>query len=97
MKPITLQAFFFGFTIGVGVTNSVILGSPPPFGFGLSPDTVSGLYATPLVSHFLYRIRSLTSLTLTVDWYSYRPSDRPLLKRLDHEGFYTAKQRCFRG
>lgn len=46
------QALFFGFTIGIGVTQTVFLGSPPPFGFGLRPDIVSGLYATPLVRHY---------------------------------------------
>jgi hypothetical protein len=57
-----LQALFFGFTIGIGVTQVVFLGSPPPFGYGLSPDSISGLYATPLVSHFQYRIQGITDL-----------------------------------
>ncbi|KII84675.1 hypothetical protein PLICRDRAFT_357180 [Plicaturopsis crispa FD-325 SS-3] len=47
------QAPLFGFAIGVNTTNAVLLGTPPPVGFGFSTDVVSGLYATPVVAVML--------------------------------------------
>lgn len=43
------QGMFFGFGIGINVTQAVFLGSPPPVGFGLTPFAVSGSYGTPIV------------------------------------------------
>jgi len=40
----------FGFSIGINVTISVFLESPPPFGFGLNSTIVSAIYATPVVA-----------------------------------------------
>lgn len=52
----------FGFSIGITLTQAVFLGSPPPFGFGLTPFAVSGLYGTPIVCHSLnLQIKLLTS------------------------------------
>jgi hypothetical protein len=61
-KLTILQALFFGFTIGIGVTQVVFLGSPPPFGYGLGTDSFSLMYATPLVSHFQHKFKGLTDL-----------------------------------
>jgi hypothetical protein len=34
----------------IQITNTLFLQSPPPVGFGFDPTTVSGIYATPVVS-----------------------------------------------
>ncbi|KIJ06422.1 hypothetical protein PAXINDRAFT_20390 [Paxillus involutus ATCC 200175] len=44
------EAFVFGFSIGLNVTNVVFLGTPPPVGFGFSEFIVAGSYATPMVA-----------------------------------------------
>ncbi|EJD08564.1 MFS general substrate transporter [Fomitiporia mediterranea MF3/22] len=44
------EAMVFGFSIGINVTNAVFLGTPPPVGFGLSEDAISGSYGTPIVA-----------------------------------------------
>ncbi|KAH7910354.1 major facilitator superfamily domain-containing protein [Hygrophoropsis aurantiaca] len=44
------EAFVFGFSIGVNVTNVVFMGSPPPIGFGFSQFTIAGAYATPIMA-----------------------------------------------
>ncbi|KDR69466.1 hypothetical protein GALMADRAFT_160462 [Galerina marginata CBS 339.88] len=44
------EGMLFGFSIGIGVTNQVFLGSPPPFGYGLGSFAIAGGYATPIVS-----------------------------------------------
>ncbi|KAJ7735909.1 major facilitator superfamily domain-containing protein [Mycena metata] len=44
------EAFLFGFSIGINVTNAVFLGSPPPLGFAWSEFAIAGGYATPIVS-----------------------------------------------
>ncbi|KAJ3572242.1 hypothetical protein NP233_g3222 [Leucocoprinus birnbaumii] len=43
------EAVVFGFGIGINVTNTLFLQSPPPVGFGFDPTTVSAIYATPVV------------------------------------------------
>ncbi|KAF7341173.1 Efflux pump rdc3 [Mycena venus] len=45
------EGMMFGF--GIGVTNAVFLGTPPPLGFGLSPFGIAGIYGTPIVAVFL--------------------------------------------
>ncbi|KAF8799750.1 MFS general substrate transporter [Phlegmacium glaucopus] len=47
---LVLEAAVFGFGIGINVTNTIFLQRPPPFGFGLGPTIVSGIYATPVVA-----------------------------------------------
>ncbi|KAG2152742.1 major facilitator superfamily domain-containing protein [Suillus clintonianus] len=47
------EAFVFGFSVGVNVTNVVFMGSPPPVGFGFSEFGVAGAYATPIVAVIL--------------------------------------------
>ncbi|KAF7348494.1 MFS general substrate transporter [Mycena venus] len=44
------EAFLFGFSIGINVTNAVFLGSPPPLGFAWSQFAIAGGYGTPIVS-----------------------------------------------
>ncbi|KAH7882827.1 MFS general substrate transporter [Phlebopus sp. FC_14] len=44
------EAFVFGFSIGLNVTNVVFLGTPSPVGFGYSKYIVAGAYATPIVA-----------------------------------------------
>ncbi|PPQ96419.1 hypothetical protein CVT26_005098 [Gymnopilus dilepis] len=58
---LVFEAAVFGFGIGINgtfidsvkVTNTVLLQSQPPLGFGLDPISVSGVYATPVVAAFL--------------------------------------------
>ncbi|KAF9072424.1 major facilitator superfamily domain-containing protein [Rhodocollybia butyracea] len=47
------EAMTFGFAIGVNITNTIFLQSPPPLGFGLDQITVAGIYATPIVAVFI--------------------------------------------
>ncbi|KAG0697893.1 major facilitator superfamily domain-containing protein [Suillus ampliporus] len=47
------EAFVFGFSVGINVTNVVFLGSPPPVGFGFSEFAVAGAYATPILAVIL--------------------------------------------
>ncbi|KAF9072425.1 MFS general substrate transporter [Rhodocollybia butyracea] len=47
------EAMTFGFPIGVNITNTIFLQSPPPLGFGLDQITVAGIYATPIVAVFI--------------------------------------------
>lgn len=47
------EAFMFGFSIGINVTNVVFMGSPPPVGFGFSEFAVAGAYATPILAVIL--------------------------------------------
>ncbi|KAE9397963.1 MFS general substrate transporter [Gymnopus androsaceus JB14] len=47
------EAMVFGFVIGITITNTIFLQSPPPFGFGFSQTTVAAIYATPVVSVFI--------------------------------------------
>ncbi|KDR72644.1 hypothetical protein GALMADRAFT_252806 [Galerina marginata CBS 339.88] len=44
------EALVFGFGIGINVTNTIFLQSKPPLGFGLDQNTVSGIYATPVIA-----------------------------------------------
>ncbi|KAF9220734.1 MFS general substrate transporter [Gyrodon lividus] len=44
------EAFVFGFSVGLNVTNVVFLGTPAPVGFGFSEFIVAGTYATPMVA-----------------------------------------------
>jgi len=50
---LVLEAVVFGFALGITVTNTLFLQMPPPFGFGLSPTIVSGVYAGPVVAIFI--------------------------------------------
>ncbi|KIM76222.1 hypothetical protein PILCRDRAFT_12978 [Piloderma croceum F 1598] len=50
LAAVVFQGIFFGFSIGVNVTQAVFLGTPPPVGFGLKPFAISGSYATPIVA-----------------------------------------------
>ncbi|KAF5364830.1 hypothetical protein D9758_009320 [Tetrapyrgos nigripes] len=45
-----LLATEFGFAIGINITNTIFLQSPPPLGFGFNLTIVSGIYATPVVA-----------------------------------------------
>jgi MFS family permease len=47
------EVFFFGFAVGINVTNVVFMGSPPPVGFGFSQFGVAGAYATPILAVIL--------------------------------------------
>ncbi|KAG2339662.1 MFS general substrate transporter [Suillus weaverae] len=47
------EAFVFGFSVGINVTNVVFMGSPPPVGFGFSQFGVAGAYATPILAVIL--------------------------------------------
>ncbi|KAJ7931194.1 MFS general substrate transporter [Mycena leptocephala] len=47
---LVFEAFLFGFSIGINVTNAVFLGSPPPLGFAWSEFAIAGGYGTPIVS-----------------------------------------------
>ncbi|KAG1744209.1 major facilitator superfamily domain-containing protein [Suillus lakei] len=47
------EAFVFGFSVGINVTNVVFMGSPPPVGFGFSEFGVAGAYATPILAVIL--------------------------------------------
>ncbi|KIJ63734.1 hypothetical protein HYDPIDRAFT_112674 [Hydnomerulius pinastri MD-312] len=44
------EAFVFGFSVGLNVTNVVFLGTPPPVGFGFNEYIVAGAYATPMIA-----------------------------------------------
>uniref|UniRef100_A0A0W0G3C6 Putative MFS general substrate transporter n=1 Tax=Moniliophthora roreri TaxID=221103 RepID=A0A0W0G3C6_MONRR len=48
-----LLAMFFGFAIGINITNTIFFQSEPPFGFGFDKFTVGGIYATPVVAVFI--------------------------------------------
>ncbi|XP_006463839.1 hypothetical protein AGABI2DRAFT_120636 [Agaricus bisporus var. bisporus H97] len=47
---LVFETAVFGFGIGINVTNTLFLHSPPPVGLGLDPITVSGIYATPVIA-----------------------------------------------
>ncbi|KAG1778135.1 major facilitator superfamily domain-containing protein [Suillus placidus] len=47
------EAFVFGFSVGINVTNVVFMGSPPPVGFEFSQFGVAGAYATPILAVIL--------------------------------------------
>jgi len=47
------EGIFFGFSIGINVTNVVFVGTPPPVGYGFSPNVIASLYATPVVAVLL--------------------------------------------
>ncbi|PIL27347.1 MFS general substrate transporter [Ganoderma sinense ZZ0214-1] len=44
------QAAVFGFSIGTNNTNVVLLGTPPPGGYGFSTTGIAGAYGTPIVA-----------------------------------------------
>ncbi|THU91413.1 MFS general substrate transporter [Dendrothele bispora CBS 962.96] len=44
-----LLAMEFGFSVGINITNTIFLQSPPPLGLGFDPTIASAIYATPVV------------------------------------------------
>jgi len=44
------EGVFFGFSIGINVTNVVFVSPTPPIGYGFSPFAIAGSYGTPIVS-----------------------------------------------
>ncbi|TFK39737.1 MFS general substrate transporter [Crucibulum laeve] len=56
LSILLFEAMVFGFGIGINVTNTIFLQSPPPVGFGLDPTIVSGIYATPVIAVFIGEI-----------------------------------------
>ncbi|KIJ61484.1 hypothetical protein HYDPIDRAFT_177044 [Hydnomerulius pinastri MD-312] len=56
LSILVFEAFVFGFSAGLNVTNVVFFSSPPPLGFGFSQNVVAGFYATPIVGVLLGEI-----------------------------------------
>ncbi|KAF9064973.1 hypothetical protein BDP27DRAFT_1366786 [Rhodocollybia butyracea] len=50
------EAMSFGFANGVNLTNTIVLQSAPPFGFGLDQISVAGIYAAPVIAVFIGEI-----------------------------------------